>query len=213
MDPGGEVTQLLEAMHDGVPGAAERLLPLVYAELHRLAKAYMRGERPDHTLQPTALINEAYLRLLGDPTDWKSRGHFIAIAANAMRRVLVDYARARNAERRGHGAQRVELRDDLALSPERIEEIVFLDDLMTRLALSNPRQARVVELRYFGGLAIEQIADLLDIAPSTVKRDWALARIWLARELQPAATPPDPPDPDPPDPDPPDPDPPDPDKK
>jgi RNA polymerase sigma factor (TIGR02999 family) len=191
MESGGEVTQLLEAMHDGVPGAAERLLPLVYAELHRLAKAYMRGERPEHTLQPTALINEAYLRLLGDPTEWKNRGHFIGVAANAMRRVLVDYARARNADRRGHGAQQVELRDDLALSPERIEEIVFLDDLMTRLALSNPRQARVVELRYFGGLAIEQIADLLDIAPSTVKRDWALARIWLARELRPAATHPD----------------------
>jgi RNA polymerase sigma-70 factor, ECF subfamily len=191
MESGGEVTQLLEAMHDGVPGAAERLLPLVYSELHRLAKAYMRGERPGHTLQPTALINEAYLRLLGDPMNWKNRSHFIGIAANAMRRVLVDYARARNADRRGHGAQQVELRDDLALSPEQLEEVVLLDDLMTRLAFSNPRQARVVELRYFGGLAIEQIANLLDITPRTVKRDWALARIWLARELLPTGTHPD----------------------
>jgi RNA polymerase sigma factor (TIGR02999 family) len=191
MEPGGEVTQLLEAMHDGVPGAAERLLPLVYSELHRLAKAYMRRERPDHTLQPTALINEAYLRLLGEPIDWKNRGHFIGIAANVMRRVLVDYARAHNADRRGHGARQVELRDDLALSPERLEEVVLLDDLMTRLALSNPRQARVVELRYFGGLSVEQIAHLLEIAPRSVKRDWALARIWLARELRPAATHPD----------------------
>jgi RNA polymerase sigma factor (TIGR02999 family) len=183
----GEVTQLLEAMHDGDPGAAERLLPLVYAELHRLAKAYMRRERPDHTLQATALINEAYLRLLGDDIDWKNRAHFIGLAAHVMRRVLVDYARAHKADRRAGGLQRVELRDDLALSPERLDEVTLLDDAMTRLAAHNPRQARVVELRYFGGLSVEQIAELLDIAPRSVKRDWSLARIWLARDLRPEA--------------------------
>jgi RNA polymerase sigma factor (TIGR02999 family) len=183
----GEVTQLLEAMHDGDPGAAERLLPLVYAELHRLAKAYMRRERPDHTLQATALINEAYLRLLGDDIDWKNRAHFIGLAAHVMRRVLVDYARAHKADRRAGGLQRVELRDDLALSPERLDEVTLLDDAMTRLAAHNPRQAHVVELRYFGGLSVEQIAELLDIAPRSVKRDWSLARIWLARDLRPEA--------------------------
>jgi RNA polymerase sigma-70 factor, ECF subfamily len=183
----GEVTQLLEAMHDGDPGAAEKLLPLVYTELHRLAKAYMRRERPDHTLQATALINEAYLRLLGEDVDWKNRAHFIGVAAHVMRRVLVEYARAHNADRRGGGLKRVELQEELVISPERLDEVTLLDDAMTRLALSNPRQARVVELRYFGGLSVEQIAEVLEIAPRTVKRDWSLARIWLFRELRPQA--------------------------
>jgi RNA polymerase sigma factor (TIGR02999 family) len=181
----GEVTQLLEAMHDGDLRAAEKLLPLVYTELHRLAKAYMRRERPDHTLQATALINEAYLRLLGGDVDWKNRAHFIGVAAHVMRRVLVDYARAHNAERRAGGLKRVELQEELVLSPERLDEVTLLDDAMTRLALTNPRQARVVELRYFGGLSVEQIAEVLGIAPRSVKRDWSLARIWLFRELRP----------------------------
>src|ERR1700723_3621759 len=128
MDTGGQVTRLLKAMHGGDARAAEDLLPLVYAELHRLAEAYMRRERPDHTLQPTALINEAYLRLVGEDIDWNSRGHFIGLAAHVMRRVLVDYARQHNAERRAGGLKRVEMEDNLAISHERLDEVLFIDE-------------------------------------------------------------------------------------
>ena len=181
----GQVTQLLKAMREGDSRAAENLLPLVYAELHRLARSYMRRERPDHTLQATALINEAYLRLVGEDIDWNSRAHFIGVAANVMRRVLVDYARARNAEQRGGGLIRVEMQEELAISPEQLDEVEQLDEALKRLEEENPRQARVVELRYFGGLSVEQIGTLLQIAPRSVKRDWALARIWLFRQLRP----------------------------
>jgi RNA polymerase sigma-70 factor (ECF subfamily) len=181
---GGDVTQLLKAMKSGDPSAAERLLPLVYAELHRLASSYMRRERQDHTLQPTALINEAYLRLAREDVNWQNREHFIGVAAHVMRRVLVDYARAHRAEMRGGGLQRVELEEGLAISVERSEEVLSLDEALNRLAELNPRQAQVVELRYFGGLSVEQIANILAIAPRSVKRDWALARIWLFRELR-----------------------------
>jgi RNA polymerase sigma-70 factor, ECF subfamily len=184
---GGEVTQLLKAIHAGDSQAAESLLPLVYAELHRLAKSYMRRERPDHTLQATALINEAYLRLVGEDVDWNSRAHFIGVAAHVMRQVLVDYARARNAHQRGGGLKRVEMQDELAISPDKLDEVEQLDEALKRLEKENPRQARVVELRYFGGLSMEQIGTLLQIAPRSVKRDWALARIWLFRELRPEA--------------------------
>ncbi|MGA2535577.1 MAG: sigma-70 family RNA polymerase sigma factor [Terracidiphilus sp.] len=187
-DP-GEVTQLLKAMHAGDPAAADRLLPLVYAELHRLAQAYMRRERPGHTLQATALINEAYVRLAGEDIDWTNRAHFIGLAAHVMRQVLVDYARQHNAERRAGGLQRVEMNDDLAVSPDRLDEIASIDQALTRLAAHNPRQARVVELRYFGGLSVEQIAAILQVALRSVKRDWSLARIFLARELNPGAAP------------------------
>lgn len=187
----GEVTQLLKAMNAGDSSAAEHLLPLVYAELHRLAKSYMRRERPDHTLQPTALINEAYMRLIGNDIDWNSRAHFIAVAAQVMRQVLVDFARAHAAKRRAGGLRRVEMRDDLAIAPERLEEVMSLDEALTRLAAVKPRQARVVELRYFGGLEIEEIARILDVSPRSVKRDWSLARIWLFRELRPREALPD----------------------
>jgi RNA polymerase sigma-70 factor, ECF subfamily len=183
----GQVTELLKAMRAGDGQAAEDLLPLVYAELHRLAKAYMRRERPDHTLQATALINEAYLRLVGEDIDWNSRAHFVGLAAHVMRRVLVDYARTRNAEQRGGGLSRVEMQDELAISPQQLDEVAELDEALTRLEKKSPRQARVVELRYFGGLSVEQIATLLEIAPRSVKRDWALARIYLFRELRPEA--------------------------
>jgi RNA polymerase sigma-70 factor, ECF subfamily len=183
----GQVTQLLKAMHAGDEQAAESLLPLVYAELHRLAKGYMRRERPDHTLQATALINEAYLKLVGEDIDWNSRAHFIGLAANVMRRVLVDYARAHNAEQRGGGLQRVEMQDELAISAQQLDEVEHLDEALKKLEKENPRQARVVELRYFGGLSVEQIGALLQIAPRSVKRDWALARIWLFRQLRPGA--------------------------
>jgi RNA polymerase sigma factor (TIGR02999 family) len=176
-------------MHGGDTSAAGRLLPLVYSELHRLARAYMRRERPDHTLQATALINEAYLRLAGEDIDWNSRAHFIGLAAHVMRHVLVDYARSHRSRRRAGGFHRVEMDDGLAISPERIDEVVAIDEALTRLAAQSPRQARVVELRYFGGLSVEQIAEILEIAPRSVKRDWSLARIALSRELFPQRTP------------------------
>jgi RNA polymerase sigma factor (TIGR02999 family) len=184
----GEITRLLKAMHDGDSAAAEDLLPLVYAELHRIAGAFMRRERPGHTLQPTALINEAYLRLVGEDIEWSNRAHFVGLSAHVMRRVLVDYARQHNAERRSGGLKRVEMQDNLAISPERLDEVLFLDEAMAKLAANNPRQARVVELRYFGGLSVEQIAQILNIAPRSVKRDWALARIFLFGQLDPGAS-------------------------
>lgn len=183
----GEVTRLLKAMRAGDGTAADHLLPLVYAELHRIAEAYMRRERPGHTLQATALINEAYLRLVGEDIDWGNRGHFIGLAAHVMRRVLVDYARQHNAERRGAGLQRVEMKDNLAISPERLDEVLLLDTALSRLKEKSPRQAQVVELRYFGGLSVEQIAAILAVAPRSVKRDWSLARMFLYRELNPGA--------------------------
>lgn len=186
MEPApGEVTQLLKAMSGGDPAAAEHLLPLVYNELHRLAQAYMRRERPDHTLQATALINEAYLRLVGEDVDWNGRGHFVGLASHVMRQVLVDYARAHAAQRRAGGMQRVEMEDHLAIAPERLDEVVWLDDALQRLAAENARQAQVVEMRYFGGLSVEEIAGILDVSPRSVKRDWSLARIWLYRTLRP----------------------------
>src|SRR5271170_1817057 len=158
---GGEVTQLLKAMNDGDRAAADRLLPLVYAELHRLATSYMRRERKDHTLQPTALINEAYMRLAKEDLDWQNREHFIGVAAQVMRRVLVDHARAHKAKIRGGELRRVELEEGLAISEDRTVEMLTLDEALNRLTEVNPRQARVVELRYFGGLSIEQIAAVL----------------------------------------------------
>ena len=179
----GEVTQLLKAMTGGDASASERLLPLVYKELHRLAAGYMRRERQDHTLQPTALIHEAYLRLAREDLEWQNREHFIGVAANVMRRVLVDYARMHRAEVRGGRLQRVELEEGLAVCRERTEEILSLDAALEKLAKIEPRQGRVVELRYFGGLSMEEIAGVLGVAPRTVKRDWSLARIWLYEEL------------------------------
>jgi RNA polymerase sigma-70 factor, ECF subfamily len=187
---GGQVTQLLKAMRAGDPHAAQDLLPLVYAELHRLARAYMRRERPGHTLQATALINEAYLRLAGEEIDWKNRAHFIGLSAQVMRRVLVDYARAHNAEHRGGGLQRVEMQEELAVSPERLDEVQQIDHLLEKLEKENPRQARVVELRYFGGLTFEEIGSLLELTSRTAKTDWSLARIWLHDQLRPGAKPP-----------------------
>ena len=186
MDDGrGQTTRLLKAMHAGDAAAAEQLLPLFYAELHRIANACMRRERPDHTLQPTALINEAYLRLVHQDVDWNDRAHFVGFAAHVMRRVLVDYARARNTDQRGGKMERVELQDQFAISPERLDEVSLLDEALERLEKNNPRQAKVVELRYFGGLSMEQIGAIIGIAPRSVKRDWALARIWLYEELKP----------------------------
>ena len=185
----GDVTQLLNEIAKGDSGAAEKLLPLVYAELHRLAASYMRRERPDHTLQATALINEAYLRLCKEDADWDNREHFIGMAANVMRHVLVDHARAHKAKQRDGGMKRVELEDDLAISVEKMDEVLSLDEALKSLELLQPRQVRVVELRYFAGLSMEQIASLLGVSERSVKRDWSLARIWLFRELKPDTRP------------------------
>jgi RNA polymerase sigma-70 factor (ECF subfamily) len=180
----GEVTVLLKALNRGDSSAAEKLLPLVYDELHRLARLYMRRERADHTLQPTALINEAYLRLAHDHVDWQSRQHFVGVAANVMRRLLVDHARAHNAAMRSGGLQQVELDEGFLLSTERSKEILALHDALANLELADPKQAKVVELRYFGGFSVEEIGELLELSPRTVKRHWALARIRLLKEMK-----------------------------
>src|ERR1700734_4301749 len=180
----GQVTLLLKAMKNGDESAAGKLLPLGYDELHRLARSYMQRERPDHNLQPTALINEAYLRLARENVDWQSRQHFIGVAANVMRRLLVDHARAHNAQMRDGGLQRVELEEGLMVSSGRSKEVLALHDALTTLEGVDPRQAKVVELRYFGGFSVEEIGNILDISPRSVKRHWALARIWLLKEMK-----------------------------
>jgi RNA polymerase sigma-70 factor, ECF subfamily len=180
----GEVTLLLRAMQGGDPTASEKLLPLVYNELHRLAKSYMRRERPNHTLQPTALINETYLRLTGDTINWQNRAHFVGVAANIMRRVLVDHARAHKAGIRGGNLQRVEFEEGIAISKERSNEMLQLDNALNKLEEVNPRQAKVVELRYFGGLSVEEIAAILNIGPRSVEREWASARVWLFERIR-----------------------------
>jgi RNA polymerase sigma factor (TIGR02999 family) len=179
----GEVTRLLKAMKSGDQAASEKLLPLVYKELHRLAKSYMRRERRDHTLQPTALINEAYLRLAGDTTDWQNHAHFIAVAANVMRRVLVDHARMHKAGIRGGDLQRVEFDEGIAISRERSGELLALDEALNELQSVNPRQANVVELRYFAGLSVDEISAIMKIAPRSIQRDWASARVWLFKRM------------------------------
>jgi RNA polymerase sigma-70 factor (ECF subfamily) len=169
----GEVTLLLKAMQSGDPTASEKLLPLVYEELHRLAKSYMRRERGDHTLQPTALINETYLRLIGDTTNFQNRAHFIGFAAQVMRHVLVDHARAHNAAMRGGNLRRVELDEGVAISKERSGEILALDEALNELEKVSPRQAKVVE-----------IASMLEIGPRSVEREWASARVWLFERMR-----------------------------
>jgi len=180
----GEVTILLNAMKSGDAAAADKLLALVYNELHTLAKRYMRHERQDHTLQPTALINEAYMRVVGNGTDWQNHQHFIGVAATVMRRVLVDHARAHNAGKRGGDLHRVELEEGLAFSTERSVEVIAVDDALSELQALNPRQAQVVELRYFAELSDEQIAALLNISTRTVQRDWLLAKDWLSQRVR-----------------------------
>ena len=180
----GQVTLLLKAMRNGDESAAGKLLPLVYDELHRLAKSYMQRERLDHTLQPTALINEAYMRLARGSVDWQGRQHFIGVAANVMRRLLVDHARAHNAEIRAGGLKRVELDEGLLVSSERSDEVLALHEALTMLEGLDPQQAKVVELRYFGGFSVEEIGEILEISPRSVKRHWALARIWLLKQMK-----------------------------
>jgi RNA polymerase sigma-70 factor (ECF subfamily) len=163
----------------------DSLLPLVYQELRRLAAGYLRRERAGYTLQPTALVNEAYLRLLkDDPGRWQNRAHFCAIAAHSMRQILIERARARNAQKRGGPRARVTLDEALLAGGERSIDLVALDEALERLTALDPEQARLVELRFFGGLTVEETADAMGISPATVKRHWTVARAWLARELE-----------------------------
>jgi len=172
-------------MQKGDPQALEKLIPLVYSELRRLAAHYMRRERPDHTLQTTALVHEAYLRLAGrESKNWQDRAHFFAIAAEAMRSILVDHARARQAWRRGAGATKVPLDEARTSAPPRPEEILALDEALGRLARTDERQARIVELRYFAGMTVPEVAEVLDISERTVMRDWYLAKAWLHGEVR-----------------------------
>jgi RNA polymerase sigma factor (TIGR02999 family) len=182
---GGEVTQLLRAWSDGDADAFERVLPLVYEELHRMAARYLVGERSSISLQSTALVNELCLRLLGwDPVRWQNRGHFFGVSARMMRRVLVDIARRRRAERRGGpNAVRVPLDGIDVPASDPGADLLAVDDALEMLALEDPRKAQVVELRFFGGLSIEETAEALGISARTVHTDWALARAWLYRTL------------------------------
>ncbi len=170
-------------MRRGDREAEEKLFPLVYAELHRLARSYMRRERSNHTLQPTALINEAYMRLAQAPIDWQSKAHFIGVAANAMRRILVDHARAHMAAARGGDLRQVEWEETFGLPVERSQELVALDESLQQLEKLNPRQAKTIELHFIGGLSFEEIGAVLDLSPRTAKRDWALARLWLFKQM------------------------------
>ena len=191
------ITVLLKAWRDGDRSALDRLTPLLYGELRRLAYRFMRQERAEHTLQATALVNEAYLRLVDiKAVDWQDRAHFMAVASQTMRRVLVDAARARAAEKRGGGMERldggasgVDLDGMPAPGTDRALEVCALDDALDALARMDPRRAQVIELRFFGGLTVEETAEILQISPQSVMRDWKLARAWLMRELRVAKNP------------------------
>ncbi len=179
-----EVTQLLLAWGDGDPSALDKLMPVVYDELHALARRYMVRERQEHTLQASALVNEAYVRLIDQRNmHWQNRAQFFGIAATLMRRILVDYARHRHFEKRGGDARRISLDEALVVSDERNREVVALDGALTTLAALDERKSKVVELRFFGGLSIEETAEVLGVSPGTVMRDWTLAKAWLRREI------------------------------
>jgi RNA polymerase sigma-70 factor (ECF subfamily) len=178
------VTKLLRAWSEGENAALDQLIPLVYQELRCLARWYMYGERAGHTLQTTALVNEAYLRLIDSrKVQWQSRVHFFAISAQLMRRILVDFARSRRYQKRGGGWQKVTFDEGLTVPPRQARDLVRLDSALDALARTDARKARVVELRFFGGLSVEETAEALKVSPDTVLRDWRLAKAWLAREM------------------------------
>ena len=183
-EPPSEITQLLQDWRDGNGKALDILLPRVYKELRRLARHQLRNERADHTLQSAALVHEAYLRLVGvSPPKWESRTHFFAIAAQLMRQILVDYARRHGAAKRGGSVYKLSLEDAMATPQQERLDIVALDDALHALARIDERQSRVVELRFFAGLSLSEISEVLQIAPATVQRDWTAARAWLHREI------------------------------
>jgi len=179
-----EITNLLLQWRAGDAGALDKLTPLVYEELRRQARHYMAAERSGHTLQTTALVNEAYLRLFGHKKiHWQNRDHFFAVAAQAMRRILVDHARTRNAAKRGGGAPKESLEDVALVAQKKAAELVALDDALRDLAAVDPRKAQVVELRYFGGLSVDKTARLMRVSPVTVMREWSSAKAWLLRAI------------------------------
>ncbi|MFL6351467.1 MAG: sigma-70 family RNA polymerase sigma factor [Bryobacteraceae bacterium] len=179
-----DVTKLLVDWSHGEKAALDALTPLVYTELRRLAKIYLRRERPDHTLEGTALVHEAYLRLIGQrQVEWRSRSHFFALAAELIRRILVDHARARVAAKRGGPGYKLSLDDAMRSAEEKDLDLVALDDALKALGQADPQQSRIVELRYFGGLTIEETAEMVGVSPATVKRDWVMAKAFLKREM------------------------------
>jgi RNA polymerase sigma factor (TIGR02999 family) len=183
-EPSADVTQLLVSWSMGNQAALEKLMPLVYSELRRLASAYLRRERADHTLQSTALVHEAFLKLVNQrDVEWRNRAHFYGIAAQMIRRILVDYARSHHAEKRGSGAVKLALDEALGVPQKTDLDLLGLNDALEQLADMDPRQNRVVELRFFAGLSIEETAEVMELSPATVKREWNSARAWLFREL------------------------------
>src|ERR1019366_6176627 len=180
---GGDISTLLRAWSGGDQSALERLTPIVYEELRRLARRYMKRERTGHSLQTTALVNEAYVRLVDyERMQWQDRAHFFAVSAQLMRRILVEYARRHNLKR-GGGVQHVSLEEAAMVGDDRAPDLVALDDAMNALARHDPRKVQVVEMRFFGGLSVEETAEVLKVSPVTVKRDWSTAKLWLYREL------------------------------
>ena len=180
-----DITQLLREWANGAPSALETLTPLVYKELRRLAGSYMRSEGAGHTLQPTALVHEAFLRMVArDAPDCQNRAHFYGVASHLMRQILIDHARTRHAGKRGGGKAHISLEENLVVSREREADLVSLDDALERLSALDPRKTRVVELRFFGGLSVEETATVLRISPQSVVRDWRLARSWRLREIR-----------------------------
>jgi RNA polymerase sigma-70 factor, ECF subfamily len=182
---GSEITQLLASLKDGDrTAAAAKLMPLVYDEFRALAARHLRRERANHTLQPTALVHEAYMRLIDQTrVGWQGRTHFFAVGAQAIRRILVDHARQRKRQKRGGGAQKITLDDSVALAPQREEQVLALDEALEKLTKLDPRQAQVVEMRFFAGMSVEEVADQLGVSKRTVEGDWTMARAWLMREL------------------------------
>jgi RNA polymerase sigma factor (TIGR02999 family) len=179
-----DTNTILTAAAQGDRAAAQQLMPRVYDELRRLAGSYLAGETVSHTLQPTALVNEAYIKLVDQTrVDWKGRTHFFAVAAQAMRRILVDHARRRNRQKRGGGRRRVEWSDQLQLSAERDDDLLALDDALNKLAELDSRQAQIVELRFFGGLTVAEVSQLLGLSKRTVEAEWTMIKAWLRREL------------------------------
>ena len=187
--PSPQVTQLLVAWGKGDELAGDQLMSLVYEELHRLAHGYMKRESPGHTLQTSALVNEAFVRLVDQKNvRWQNRAHFFCIAAQMMRRILVDYARGRKCAKRGGGAQQISLDEGLTVSQGRSAEVVHVHEALEQLAEFDPRKSQIVELRFFGGLSIEETAGVLGVSPGTVMRDWTLAKAWLRREISSAGS-------------------------
>jgi RNA polymerase sigma factor (TIGR02999 family) len=183
--PSSQITCLLKAWAAGDRVALDHLAPLVYAELRRMARRYMAKERLGHSLQPTALVNEAFLRLVEhDKVGWQDRAHFFAVSAQMMRRILVDAARTRGSEKRGGGVVKVDLNESIDALPQRGRELIALDEALDALSQFDERMAKVVELRYFGGLSVEETAEVLKVSAQTVMRDWRLARAWLARQIR-----------------------------